>query len=166
MLTVKSDQGPNCHTSEHYSAQVCNAAVWDYGSTLKHANRLLTDMAERHRREYQCIPPVSFFPFTLKVTLAEGWTGLPSRNIKCKTLFFKLEERQTDYTNTHTHAHTYFASTHMQQCVLPIPLSSLHTLAPTEQRQQQPPSWLACEDCNFPPHFPCCLLALSMVVGR
>lgn len=128
MLTVKSDQGPNCHTSEHYSAQVCNTAVWDYGSTLKPAKRLLTDMAERHQREYQCTPPVSFFPFTLKVTLAEGWTGLSSRNIKCKTLFFNLEERQTDYTNTHTH--TYFASTHMQQRVLPIPLSSSHTRSP------------------------------------
>lgn len=112
MLTVKSDQGPNCHTSEPYSTQVCNAAVWDYGGTLKHANRLLTDMAERHQREYQCTPPVSFFPFTLKVTLAEVWTGLLSRNIKCKTLLFKLEERQTDYTNAHTHMHTHILLRH------------------------------------------------------
>lgn len=118
MLTVKSDQGPNCHTSEHYSTQVSNAAVWDYGSTLKHANRLLTDMAERHQREYQCTPPVSFFPFTLKVTLAEVWTGLLSRNIKCKTLLFKLEERQTDYTNAHTHTctHIFCFDTHAAMC--------------------------------------------------
>lgn len=45
-------------------------------------------------------------------------------------------------------------------------LCLLHTaLAPTKQQEQQPP-WLASEDYNFPPHFTCCLLALSLARWR
>lgn len=38
----------NSHTSKCLSTEVCKPAVLDYGSTLKHANRLLTDILERH----------------------------------------------------------------------------------------------------------------------
>lgn len=86
----------------------------------------------------------------------------PSRRKAKKDLPFKHGHK---YKNTHTH-HPFASTGALYTKTSSQFLCLLHTaLAPTEQQQQQP-SWQACEDCNFPPHFSCCLLALSLVPWR
>lgn len=114
---------------------------------------------------------------TWQKTLAQTWLDpklAPSktenktvRSSALTTSYMDTEGGAHKNTNTHNHTHTTpYASTQALYTKTSSQFFCLfHTaLAPTEQQQQ--PSWLACEDCNFPPHFPCCLLALSLVPWR